>query len=261
MLTKEITVDFSGIVLARDGLRVIADRFEKGKHFILLGAGPDIAKISFDRRFPPLVQDVSHPSDTLKNLRIFSAVVKQINPATAGAKSFTVLASPRVYEMEGDEVMVRVLMKHPKTPPLIYRCDLSDNTTVISEGVVRDFDGTVYPDRLLILPKGEQLRLTTKAGEWLVVNHGAGVVQVVQVRKGLGESPLKKALASKLAESQKPSGKAKTGKPARLKVNPPAELVKTAVQAVCPENQAISAIGIMSMDWESEGFGTVFSGQ
>jgi hypothetical protein len=260
MLTKEISVDFNGLVLARDGLRVIADRFEKGKHFILLGAGSDIAKISFDRRFPPLVQDVSHPSDTLKNLRIFSAVVKEINPATVGARSFTVLASPRMNEADGEDVLFRVLMKHPKTPPLIYRCDLSDKTTVVAEGAVRDFDGTVYTDRLLILPKGEQLRLTTKAGEWLVVNHGAGVVQVVQVRRGLGESPLKKALDKKLAEGQlgKPVGK--TEKP-RTKAKLPIVVGQSNNQAVLPENQVTAAIGMMSMDWESEGFGTVFSGQ
>lgn len=259
MLTKELMVDFDGFVTARDGLRVIADRYVKGKHFILLGAGQDVNLVGFDRLYPPLVRDVSHPSDSKKNLRIFSAVVKQL----ASPRNCKILASPRVHEADGEDVLFRVLMKHPKTPPLIYACELSDKTTVVAEGVVRDFDGTVYYDRLLILPKGEQLRLTTKAGDWLIANHGAGVVQVAQIRRGLGDSPLKKGLEKKLAEGQLGKAGNKADKK-KFKAVAPATVIGKApidAQVVVPETPANSSIGMMSLDWESEGFGSVFSGK
>jgi len=194
MECKEIFVDRQGMVKVLGGLRVIRD--DSGKEFIHLGAGAFGRRMGFDKYYPPEVLDVSHPREKYQNFRCFSVAIKTVTPRVKGGESFTVLAALKPGEKDGDEILLRVTIKHPKTSQLIFDLDYPETMEVLAAGAVVDMNSNgeitdSYPDFLLVLGKGESVSFYTKSGDWRLTNIGAGDTLLVKASS-------KKQLAGKL---------------------------------------------------------------
>lgn len=226
MKTMEIYVAFDGTVKVLEGMRVI--RNDSRKEFIHLGAGAFGRRMGFDKNYPPEVLDVSHPSEKYQNFRCFSVAIKTVTPRVKGGESFTVLAALKPGEKDGDEILLRVTIKHSKTAQLIFDLDYSETMEVLAAGAVVDMNSNgeitdSYPDFLLVLGKGESISFYTKGGDWRLTNIGAGDTLLVKASSkkqlaGKLEAEIKKVASdlpsSKDRKSPKP---AKGDKPKRVK--------------------------------------------
>lgn len=200
MLCKEIFVNHQGIVTVLEGIRVI--KTQLGKCFVKLGDAEGGRRIIMDSLYPPEVLDISDPSEPHRKYRIFEAAVKTIKPRNGGSE-FMVLSACKPGALPQEGILLRLASKFSNTPPLIFGIKIPETAQVLAEGFV---DGglshDLYADRLLVLPKGAELRFETTGGRWLFVNHGAGFVQLIKLNhEVLGESPLAMGLQNSLKKT------------------------------------------------------------
>lgn len=179
MLCYEVFCDFEGNLSILAGIRV-SQNTQTGKSSLPLGSFEGIRSVAFDKKFPPHVLVTKIGDKQLR--RIFSAKIKDITPENQNP--FRVLGALKPGENEGEAVLLRVLSKHPRTPPLIWDIECVRGGELVADGYVEDNFGNAHPDQLFILQPGAKLFCQTRAGNWLL-EPSSGMVQVFHLAEKL----------------------------------------------------------------------------